>query len=75
MHEDSEEDRSGGAAHILASYDHESSVFMAGLSLGLRGSGAVNTVSASGNQSVASPPLALENRVRRGTSAGGAANT
>ena len=44
------------------------------LSLGLRGSGAVNIVAASGNPSFAGPPLALEKRVRPRTSAGGVAD-
>ena len=69
-----EEDGAGGPGHILVHYDCESSVFMTGLSLGPRGSGAVNTVAASGNRSFAGPPLALQKRVRPRTSAGGAAD-
>ena len=52
----------------------ESSVVMTGLSLGPRGSGAVDIVAASGNLSFAGPSLALEKGVRPGTSAGGAAD-
>ena len=47
---------------------------MTGLSLGPRGSGAVNTVAASGKPSLAGPPLALEKRARPNSSAGGAAD-
>ena len=69
-----EENGAGGLGHILVNYDRESSVVMAGLSLGPRSSGAVNTVAASGNPSFAGPPLALQKGVRPGTSAGGAAD-
>ena len=51
------EDGAGGSGHILVNYDRESSVVMTGLSLGPRGSGAVNTVAASGNPSLSGPPL------------------
>ena len=44
MHETCEEDDAGGSGHILVNYDRESSVFMTGLSLEPRGSGAVNTL-------------------------------
>ena len=64
IHEGCGEDGAGRSGHILANYDHESSVVTTGLSLGPRGSGAVNTVAASGNPSFKSPPLALEKRVR-----------
>ena len=74
MYEGCEEGGAGGSGHILVNYDRESSVLMTGLSLGPRGSGAVKTVAASGDPPFASPPLALENSVRPGTSAGGAAN-
>ena len=73
MHEGCKEHGAGGSGHILVNYDCESSVFMTGLSLGPRGSGAVNTVAASGNPSFAGPPLALAKCERPGTSAGGAA--
>ena len=75
MNEGCEEDKAGGSGHILVNYDRESSVFMAGLSLAIRGSGAVNTVAACRKPPFAGPPLSLENRVRHGTSAGRAANT
>ena len=74
IHESCGEDGAGGSGHILVNYDRESSVVMTGLSLGPRGSGAVNTVAASGNPSFAGPPLALEKRARPKTSAGGAAD-
>ena len=66
MHKGCEEDGAGGSGHILANYDRESSVFMTGLSLGPRGSGAVNTVAGRGNPSFAGPPLAVEKGVRAG---------
>ena len=66
MHEGFEEDGTGGSGHILVNYECESSVVMTGLSLEPRGSGAVNTVAASGNPSFAGPPLALEKGVRLG---------
>ena len=72
IHEGCEEDAAGGSGHFLVNYDRESSVVMTGLSLEPRGSGAVNTVAASGNPSFAGPTLALEKRVRPRTSAGGA---
>ena len=50
MQEGCEEDGAGGSGHILANYDRKSSVVMTGLSLGPRGSGAVNTVTTSGNR-------------------------
>ena len=71
IHEGCEEDGAGGSGHILVNYDRESSVVMTELSLGPRGSGAVNTVAASGNPSVAGPPLALEKLDRPRTSAYG----
>ena len=74
IHEGCEENGTGGSGHILFYYDRESSVVMTGLSLGPRGSGAVNTVAAGGNPSFAGPPLALEKCVRPRTSAGGAAD-
>ena len=74
VHEGCEEDGAGGSGHVLVSYDRESSVVMTGLSLGPRGSGAVKTVAASGNPSLAGPPMALETRARPTTSAGGAAD-
>ena len=74
IHEGCEEDGAGGSGHILVNYDRESTLVMTGLSLGPRGSGAVNTVAASGNPSLAGPPLALEKRARPKTSAGGAAD-
>ena len=46
------EDGAGGSGHVLVNYDRESFI-MTGLSLGPRGSGAVNTVAASGNPSLA----------------------
>ena len=46
IHEGRGEDGAGGSGHVLVNYDRESSVVMAGLSLGPRGSGAVNTVAA-----------------------------
>ena len=49
IHEGCGENGAGGSGHILVNYDRESSVFMKELSLGPRGSGAVNTVAASGN--------------------------
>ena len=52
----------------------ESSVIMTELFHGPRGSGAVETLAASGNPSFAGPPLALGKRARSGTSAGGAAD-
>ena len=63
MHENCDEDGAGGSGHILVNYDGESCVVMTGLSLGPRGSGAVNTVAASGNPSFAGPPLAPKKRV------------
>ena len=72
IHDGWEEDGAGGSGHILVNYDRESSVVMTGLSLGPRGSGAVNTVAAIGNPPCAGPPLALEKGVRPGTSAVGA---
>ena len=72
IHESCGEDGAGGSGHILVNYDRESSIVMTGLSLGPRGSGAVNTVAANGNPSLAGPPLALEKRERPRTSAGGA---
>ena len=74
MNEGCEEDGAEGSWHILVNYDRESSVFMTGLSLGPGGSGAVNTVAASGNPSFADPPLAREKGVSSGTSAGGVAD-
>ena len=68
------EDGAGGSGHILVNYDRESSVVMTGLSLGPRGSGAVNTVAARGNPSFAGPPLALDKRARPRKSAGGVAD-
>ena len=50
MHESCEEDGAGGSGHILVNYDLEFSVFITGLSLGPRGSGAVNTVAARRNR-------------------------
>ena len=61
IHEGCGEDGAGGSGHILGNYDRESSVVMTGLSLGPRGSGAVNTVAASGNSSFAGPTLSLKN--------------
>ena len=46
MHEASGDDGVGGSGHVLVNYDRESSVFMTGLSLGPRGSCAVNTSAA-----------------------------
>ena len=57
IHEGCKEDGAGGSGHILVNYDRESSVVMAGLSLGPRGSRAVNTVATSGNPSFAGPTL------------------
>ena len=51
----------GVSGHILVNYDRESSVVMTGLSLGPMGSGAVNTVAASGDPSFAGPTLPLKN--------------
>ena len=52
----------GHSVHILVNYDRECSVLKAGLSLGPKGSGAVNTVAASGNPSFADPTPSLKNR-------------
>ena len=46
MHEGCDEDEAGSSGHFLVNCDRESSVVMTGLSLGPRGSGAVNTVAA-----------------------------
>ena len=61
IHEGCGEDGAGGSGHILVNYDRESSVVMTGLSLGPRGSGAVNTMAGSGNPSFAGPTLPLKN--------------
>ena len=61
IHEGRDEDAVGGSGHILVNYDRESSVVMTGLSLGPRGSGAGNTVAASGDSSFAGPMLRLKN--------------
>ena len=53
MHDVCEEDGAWGSGYILVNYDREFSVDMTGLALGPRGSGAVNTVAASGNPSFA----------------------
>ena len=57
MHEACEEEGAGGSRHILVNYDRKSSVFITGLSLGPRGSGAVNTVAARGNPLFERPTL------------------
>ena len=74
IHEGCEEDGAGVSGHNLVNYDCDSSVVVTGLSLGTRGSGAVNNVAASGNPSFAGPPLAFEKRARPRTSAGGVAD-
>ena len=61
IHDGCGEDGAGGSGHILVNYDRESPVIMTGLSLGPRGSGAVNTVVASGNPAFAGPTLPLKN--------------
>ena len=62
MHEAGEDDLAGGSGHILVNHDCKSSVFMAGLYVKLKGSGAPNTVAASGNPSFAGPTLSLQKR-------------
>ena len=74
MHEACEEDGTGDSGHILVIYDRESSVVLTGLPLGPRGSGAANTVAASGNSSFEGPPPALEKGIRARTRSGGAAD-
>ena len=61
IHEGCGEDGAGGSGHILVNYDRESSVVMTRLSFGPKGSGAVNTVAASGNPSFAGPMLSMKN--------------
>ena len=61
IHEGCREDGAGGSGHILVNYDRETSVGTTGLSLGPRGSGAVNTVAASGDPSFGGPTLPLKN--------------
>ena len=61
IHESCGEDGAVGSGRILVIYDRESSVVMTRLSLGPRGSGAVNTVAASGNPSLAGPRWHLKN--------------
>ena len=62
IHEGCEEDEAGGSGHTQVNYDRESSVVMTGLFLGPRGSGAVNSVAASGDPSFAGPTLPLKRR-------------
>ena len=62
MREVGEDDGAGCSGHVLVDRDRESSVFGTGLSLELGGSGAVNTVAASGSPSFAGPMLSLEKR-------------
>ena len=66
IHEGCGEDGAGGSGHILVTYDCESSVVMTELSLGTRGSGAVNTVATSGDPSFAGPTLPLKRRTSCG---------
>ena len=63
----------GGSGHILVNYDCESSVFMAGLPPGPRGSCAANT-SAAAVPVVNGSIAATEKGVRLGTSAGRTVN-
>ena len=62
MREAGEDDGAGCSEHVLVDCDRESSVCRTGLSLELRGSGAVNTVAASGDPSFADPTLPLKRR-------------
>ena len=61
IHESCGEDGARGSGHIMVNYDRESSVVMMGLSPAPRGSGAVNTVAASGDPWFAGPTLPLKN--------------
>ena len=62
MREAGEDDGAGCSEHVLVDCDCESSVCRTGLSLELRGSGAVNTVAASGDPSFAGATLSLKKR-------------
>ena len=61
IHEGCGEDGAEGSGHVLVICDRESSVVMTRLSLGPRGSGAVNTVAASRDPSFEGPTLSLKN--------------
>ena len=62
MREAREDFGAGCSGHVLVDCDRDSSVCGTGLSVELRGSGAINTVAASGNPSFAGSTLSLKKR-------------